>query len=382
MRKNIVGLSLLLAFSSAIGQTEKAFEIKGSLKNIALPVQKVFINYQSNGNNIMDSVEVKDNQYVFTGKVTEPLPARLRIKYVPAADGKPVKIISGRDMLTLFISSDNIKVSSIDSFSNATIKGSKANDEYKKLTALLKPVNDQLNTAYEAYSKASAAKDEASRKALEDKIDALSIDSKKVYGDYAKENPNSPIALYAVNQYAGWDMNAEEVGPLFAALPAATQQSASGKNLNDRLEIARKTAIGNYAMEFTQNDTLGTPVSLSSFKGKYLLVDFWASWCGPCRRENPNVVKAFQQFKNKNFHILSVSLDQPGAKEKWMDAIHKDNLTWSHVSDLKYWENDVAKQYGIRAIPQNFLLDPTGKIVAKNLNGEDLQKKLASLIPQ
>ena len=382
MRKNIVGLSLLLAFSSAIGQTEKAFEIKGSLKNIALPVQKVFINYQSNGNNIMDSVEVKDNQYVFTGKVTEPLPARLRIKYVPAADGKPVKIISGRDMLTLFISSDNIKVSSIDSFSNATIKGSKANDEYKKLTALLKPVNDQLNTAYEAYSKASAAKDEASRKALEDKIDALSIDSKKVYGDYAKENPNSPIALYAVNQYAGWDINAEEVGPLFAALPAATQQSASGKNLNDRLEIARKTAIGNYAMEFTQNDTLGTPVSLSSFKGKYLLVDFWASWCGPCRRENPNVVKAFQQFKNKNFHILSVSLDQPGAKEKWMDAIHKDNLTWSHVSDLKYWENDVAKQYGIRAIPQNFLLDPTGKIVAKNLNGEDLQKKLASLIPQ
>ena len=382
MRKNIVGLSLLLAFSSAIGQTEKAFEIKGSLKNIALPVQKVFINYQSNGNNIMDSVEVKDNQYVFTGKVTEPLPARLRIKYVPAADGKPVKIISGRDMLTLFISSDNIKVSSIDSFSNATIKGSKANDEYKKLTALLKPVNDQLNTAYEAYSKASAAKDEASRKALEDKIDALSIDSKKVYGDYAKENPNSPIALYAVNQYAGWDINAEEVGPLFAALPAATQQSASGKNLNDRLEIARKTAIGNYAMEFTQNDTLGTPVSLSSFKGKYLLVDFWASWCGPCRRENPNVVKAFQQFKNKNFHILSVSLDQPGAKEKWIDAIHKDNLTWSHVSDLKYWENDVAKQYGIRAIPQNFLLDPTGKIVAKNLNGEDLQKKLASLIPQ
>jgi peroxiredoxin len=382
MRKNIVGLSLLLAFSSAIGQTEKAFEIKGSLKNIALPVQKVFINYQSNGNNIMDSVEVKDNQYVFTGKVTEPLPARMRIKYAPAADGKPVKIISGRDMITLFISSDNIKVVSTDSFSNATIKGSKANDEFKKLTALLKPVNDQLNTAYEAYSKASAAKDEASRKALEDKIDALSLDSKKVYGDYAKENPNSLIALYAVNQYAGWDINAEEVGPLFAALPVTTQQTASGKNLNERLEIARKTAIGNYAMEFTQNDTLGTPVSLSSFKGKYLLVDFWASWCGPCRRENPNVVKAFQEFKNKNFHILSVSLDQPGAKDKWIDAIHKDNLTWSHVSDLKYWENDVAKQYGIRAIPQNFLLDPTGKIVAKNLNGEELHKKLTSLITE
>jgi thiol-disulfide isomerase/thioredoxin len=133
-------------------------------------------------------------------------------------------------------------------------------------------------------------------------------------------------------------------------------------------------------MEFTQNDTLGNPVSLSSFKGKYVLVDFWASWCGPCRAENPNVVKTYQKFQNKNFTILSVSLDRPGQKERWLKAIHDDGLTWTHVSDLKFWDNAVAKQYGIRAIPQNLLLDPSGKIIAKNLRGEELAEKLGAVL--
>ncbi|MGA1646596.1 MAG: peroxiredoxin family protein, partial [bacterium] len=129
----------------------------------------------------------------------------------------------------------------------------------------------------------------------------------------------------------------------------------------------------------TQNDTLDQPVSLSSFRGKYLLIDFWASWCGPCRQENPNVVKVFNQFKDRGFTVLGVSLDRPGQKDKWMKAIHDDQLTWTHVSDLKFWYNAISKQYGIRAIPQNLLLDPTGKIIAKNLRGEDLVKKMATI---
>jgi len=162
-------------------------------------------------------------------------------------------------------------------------------------------------------------------------------------------------------------------------LPATEKAWPSAVALKERIDIAKKTGIGNYAIDFTQNDTLGKPVSLSSFKGKYVLVDFWASWCGPCRRENPNVVKVFNKFKDKNFTILSVSLDQPTGREKWMKAIHDDGLTWTHVSDLKYWDNAVAKQYAIRAIPQNFLIDPQGKIIAKNLRGEDLDLKLTEV---
>jgi len=149
--------------------------------------------------------------------------------------------------------------------------------------------------------------------------------------------------------------------------------------LRKKIVTAKKTAVGAMAMNFTQNDTLDVPVSLASFKGKYVLIDFWASWCGPCRQENPNVVKAFQTYNAKGFTVLGVSLDQPGAKDKWIKAIHDDQLTWTQVSDLKYWDNQVAKQYGIQAIPQNFLVDPAGKIIAKNIRGEELSSKLATI---
>ena len=145
----------------------------------------------------------------------------------------------------------------------------------------------------------------------------------------------------------------------------------------EQIEIAKKTGIGKFAMDFTQNDTLGMPVSLSQFRGKYVLVDFWASWCGPCRVENPNVVKVFHQYKDKGFTVLGVSLDRPNAKDKWLKAIHDDGLAWTQVSDLKFWDNEVAKLYGIRAIPQNLLIDPQGKIIAKNLRGMELEQYLA-----
>jgi len=152
------------------------------------------------------------------------------------------------------------------------------------------------------------------------------------------------------------------------------------QEMKQSIDMAKLTQIGAPAMEFVQNDTLDKPVALSSFRGKYLLIDFWASWCGPCRAENPNVVKAFQKFQSKNFHILGVSLDRPGQKDKWMKAIHDDGLTWTQVSDLKFWNNTVAVQYGIRAIPQNLLLDPNGIIVGKNLRGEKLMSTLEGML--
>src|SRR5690554_3266195 len=142
---------------------------------------------------------------------------------------------------------------------------------------------------------------------------------------------------------------------------------------------AKKLVIGTLAPDFTQNDTIGNPISLASFKGQYVLLDFWASWCGPCRRENPNLVDAYNKYKDKNFTILGISLDRPDGKEKWIQAIHDDNLAWTQVSDLKHWNNEVAKLYGIRSIPQSYLLDPEGRIIATNLRGIGLHEKLAEL---
>jgi peroxiredoxin len=137
-------------------------------------------------------------------------------------------------------------------------------------------------------------------------------------------------------------------------------------------------AVGNMAPDFTLPDTEGKPVSLSSFKGKYVLVDFWASWCGPCRGENPNVVANYNKYKNKNFTVLGVSLDED--KTKWLAAIKTDNLTWKHISDLKGWASAAARLYGVESIPFNVLLDPSGKIIATDLREEDLGKKLGEVL--
>lgn len=143
-------------------------------------------------------------------------------------------------------------------------------------------------------------------------------------------------------------------------------------------EAATAVKVGMEAPDFTLPDPNGKMISLKSLRGKYVLLDFWASWCGPCREENPNVVKAFQQFKGKNFTVLGVSLDK--TKDQWLAAIAKDGLTWNHVSDLKFWDSSVVPLYGINAIPTNFLLDPQGKVIASDLRGDALTAKLREVL--
>lgn len=150
------------------------------------------------------------------------------------------------------------------------------------------------------------------------------------------------------------------------------------KDLDGIIKQLENVQIGKVAPEFSLPDTAGVSVSLSDFRGKYVLLDFWASWCPPCRRENPNVVKAFNEYKDKNFTIVGISLDKD--KSKWMKAIADDNLAWTHLSDLKYWDSEIPALYGVRGIPANVLLDPDGVIVSKNITGEDLHKKLKEVI--
>jgi thiol-disulfide isomerase/thioredoxin len=160
-------------------------------------------------------------------------------------------------------------------------------------------------------------------------------------------------------------------------LGAPAQKSYYGKMVEKIINENKVGSVGSVAPDFAQADTSGNMISLKSFRGKYVLVDFWASWCGPCRMENPNVVEAFNKYKDKNFTVLGISLDR--SKDPWLQAIYQDGLAWTHVSDLKFWSNDVARMYKISSIPQNLLLDPEGKIIAKNLRGEELQNKLKEL---
>jgi peroxiredoxin len=198
--------------------------------------------------------------------------------------------------------------------------------------------------------------------------------------DWIRRHPDSYISLAVLREVAGKDIDVSRIEPLFKALSAGLRTSKTGSDFAEMIEEARYTSIGAVAPDFTENDANDQPVKLSDFKGKYVLLDFWASWCGPCRAENPNVVKAYNTYKDKNFTVLSVSLDQPGKKDAWLAAIKADRLSWTQVSDLKFWNNAAARLYSIKAIPQNFLIDPSGKIIGKNLRGPELEKKLEQVL--
>ncbi len=366
----VLGFVLLVSTLSA-----QSFRLDGSLTNFGEEVDYVYINYQNGKSRVMDSTRVKDGKYSFKGNITEPVLANFRVKF----KNNPESFRLRRNYAAIYLQPGQIGVSHNDSFVNVSVNGSAAHLEYQSLQEKTKPVSLQMNELMTKYSELSRAKDEEGLKKLDARYEELNEEMKQVYKSYLSENSHSPIAMYALNEVAGWSIDPELVEPLFNSLPEKTRKLPSAVELKEKIDLAKLTAVGKPALNFTQNDTLGKPVSLSSFKGKYVLIDFWASWCGPCRKENPNLVDAFNKYKDKGFHVIGVSLDQPTGKDKWIKAIHDDGLWWTQLSDLKYWKNEVAVQYGIQAIPQNFLLDRNGIIIAKNLTGEKLQQKLAEI---
>lgn len=186
--------------------------------------------------------------------------------------------------------------------------------------------------------------------------------------------PDSPVAAFYLYRYFTYQLPLEELKATRAKLSPSLDTCPYVMDLDVIIKQLENVQVGKTAPEFALPDTAGVSVSLSDFRGKYVLLDFWASWCPPCRKENPNLVKAYQDFKDKNFTIVGISLDNN--KDKWLKAISDDNLTWTHLSDLKYWDSEIPALYGVRGIPANVLLDPNGVIVAKNITGEELHATL------
>ena len=358
-------------------KNEHSFTIEGSVAELQKPA-KVYLSVRSKRESKLDSADVKEGKFVINGTLEEPSMAYLVMKVQDSTLQLEDTGERKRDVLTVFIEKGTIKIDTQDSICKATVTGSAANDDFIRLNGLLKGVTSQLNELQQQYRQLYMAKDEEGMKKLEPRFDELEATQNKIMGDYLKNNAGSPIALFVLKQYAGYEINPAEIEPIYNKLDKKLRNTPSGKQFARWLAVAKKTAVGQPGMDFAQPDADGKNVSLTAFKGKYVLVDFWASWCGPCRAENPNVLKAYSKFKDKGFDVLAISIDEK--KDKWMAAVQADNLPWTHVSDLKGWNNAAAELYGIRAIPQNVLINPEGMIVAKNLRGDALERKLEEVL--
>jgi peroxiredoxin len=283
--------------------------------------------------------------------------------------------------INFYLENAEINISGqIDSLEAATISGSKTQDEYQSLISESRSFNEQAMNIDREYQIARQANDAEKISQLEKEMTGLEDKMIALQKDFVKNNPSSYVAP-AVLRSISYYMEGEEIAGLISAMDTNVAKTPIVKELNDMATAMKAVAIGQKAPDFTMNDVDGNPVSLSSKIGsKLLLVDFWAGWCNPCRQENPNLVKIYNQFHKKGFDIFGISLDQQ--KESWVKAIADDKLTWTHVSDLQYWNNAAARLYSVRAIPANFLLDETGTIIARNLRGDALLNKVNEMLGQ